>query len=142
MKLTLVRDTFTQKSTIGNLLVNGVFFCYTLEPVYREIIGEPVENWKIKGVTAIPEGVYNIIMAYSPKFGRQMPHLENVEGFEYIMIHPLNKPEDTLGCIGAGAIKDVDAIWKSKPVCHELNEEIMNALNKAEAVTIEITGRP
>ena len=37
MKLEVIRDTFTDKSTIGKLTLGGRFFCYTLEDVDRDI---------------------------------------------------------------------------------------------------------
>ncbi len=36
MNLLLLRNVFTDKSTIGDLLVDGNFFCYTLEDVVRK----------------------------------------------------------------------------------------------------------
>ena len=43
MRLVLLRNVFTDKSTIGDLLIDGNFFCYTLEDVVR------LPNQKIYG---------------------------------------------------------------------------------------------
>ena len=47
MKIEVIRHTFTERSTIGSLYLNGKFECYTLEDVVR--VGE-----KVPGATAIP----------------------------------------------------------------------------------------
>lgn len=39
--------------TPGELRANGIFWCYTVEDVVREIKGQPVSAWKIKGETEI-----------------------------------------------------------------------------------------
>src|SRR5688572_32863405 len=49
-QMRLVREVFTEKTTIGSLYINGDFFCYTLEDKTRPI--------KIYGETAIPKGMY------------------------------------------------------------------------------------
>lgn len=59
MNLLLLRNVFTDKSTIGDLLVYSNFFCYTLEDVVRK----PDE--KIPGETAIPTGKYEVVLSMS-----------------------------------------------------------------------------
>jgi hypothetical protein len=50
MKIEVIRHTFTERSTIGSLYLNGKFECYTLEDVVR--VGE-----KVPGATAIQQPV-------------------------------------------------------------------------------------
>jgi hypothetical protein len=106
-KLTLNRRIFTQHSTIGELLIDGKWQCWTLEDVVRK--GE-----KIPGHTAIPEGHYEVILSPSNRFKRLMPYLLNVPNFTGIMIHPGNTDADTHGCILVGQTRNTDFIGASK----------------------------
>ena len=60
MKLEVIRKEFTTESTIGDLLIDGKFYSFTLEGMYRDK--------KIKGVTAIPYGTYEVIVNFSNRF--------------------------------------------------------------------------
>lgn len=104
--MTVNRMIFTNKSTIGELWIDGKFVCYTLEDTCR--------NHKIDKITAIPAGRYQIAIDHSVKFNRDMPHLLDVPNYEGIRIHWGNKPEDTDGCILVGQGKDVDFITASR----------------------------
>ena len=72
MELKVIRKYFTDKSTIGELCVNGEFFCFTLEDVDRGLYNsQPVSEIKAKkqfGITAIPYGKYDLAMTYSNRF--------------------------------------------------------------------------
>jgi hypothetical protein len=94
MKITLKRKIYTDKSTIGEIFVDGAFVCYSLEDTVRKA--------KIFGETAIPEGTYNVIVDYSPKFKMKTPFLLSVPNFTYIRIHIGNHPGNTQGCILVG----------------------------------------
>ena len=106
MKLKIKRIFKGDKYTIGHLYINNIYFCDTLEDKVRNLPKEP----KVYGETAIPAGIYEIDMnTVSPKFrsrswakkwGGIVPRLKNVPYFEGVLIHPLNKPEETYGCIG------------------------------------------
>jgi hypothetical protein len=71
MELTLVRDVCGTECTLGKLFVDGKFGCYTVEDVVRP------DGTKIPGRTAIPEGRYRLVVTRSPRFGRELPLLEN-----------------------------------------------------------------
>lgn len=104
--LKLVRDTYTDKSTIGKLYVNDKFICDTLEDKCRDLnrdgdlkdLGEA----KVYGETAIPSGTYKMIINISPKFKKLLPRLIGIDGYEGVLIHSGNVPKDTLGCILVG----------------------------------------
>ena len=130
MELKLVRKIFTDKSTIGDLSVNGTFECFTLEDPPREV--------KVKGETAIPAGRYEVAVTFSNKFGKFLPLLLSVPGFDGIRIHPGNTPKDTLGCILVGQGKGVDSISSSRLAFLPLFEKIQAVL-RSEKVFIEIT---
>ena len=105
--LKLVRDTYTNKSTIGKLYVNDKFICDTLEDKCRDLnrdgdlkdLGEA----KVYGETAIPSGIYKMIINISPKFKKLLPRLIGIDGYEGVLIHSGNVPKDTLGCILVGS---------------------------------------
>lgn len=117
MKLRLERKYKKEKYTIGNLYVDGVFFCNTLEDVDRGLTQETtaieIANKKIAGQTAIPTGTYKVDMdIYSPKYGKRdyykhfcggyLPRLLNVKGFNGILIHRGVHQDHTEGCILVG----------------------------------------
>lgn len=139
MKLTCQRSTFTENSTDGELLIDGAHFCWTLEPVYREVPGESVDCWKVQGKTAIPCGIYPVTMRFSPKFRRIMPHIENIPGFSEVMLHPLNEPDETEGCIGVGYKRETDFIYESRHASDDLNARIQAAIDAGNPVTIEVS---
>ena len=105
MELNVKRTDLSENSTIGELSVDSQFECYTLEDT-----GRPV---KIKGVTAIPAGRYEVIINYSQRFNRQLPLLLNVPDFEGVRIHPGNTAADTEGCILVGQTKSAGFVGQS-----------------------------
>lgn len=122
--MTIERTTFTDKSTIGEVHFDGVFFCYSLEDTCR------AKGVKIQGQTAIPAGRYEILITHSTRFNRETPQLMNVPNFEGIRIHPGNTAVDTQGCILPGYKKDVDAVYDSQKAYNALLEEIRQRLSK------------
>lgn len=100
MKLQLNTIAKRKTYTIGELFIDGMFFCDTLEDTVRE------DGIKIYGETAIPAGTYKGIINHSNRFKKDMPLLLNVPNFEGIRIHAGNTSEDTHGCILVG-INDV-----------------------------------
>ena len=95
MELVLERRYLKPSYTIGCLSVCGTRFCDTLEDRVRDLKQEP----KVPGATAIPAGRYEVIVNRSPRFGRDLPRLLDVPGFEGILIHRGNTAKDTAGCI-------------------------------------------
>lgn len=98
-KLLLVRDESNDTCTLGKLYIDGVFECHTLEDVDRRLEDG---GKKIIGQTAIPRGLYKVVIAWSPRFDRALPRLLNVPQFEGILIHSGNCAADTHGCILVG----------------------------------------
>ena len=96
MDLQLKRVEFCTDYTIGRLSIDNQFFCFTLEPKVR------TDGSKVAGHTAIPAGTYQVVIDMSTRFGKMMPHILNVSGFEGIRIHPGNTDVDTEGCVLLG----------------------------------------
>lgn len=116
MEIKVIRKELTKQSTIGEMWIDGSFFCYTLEDVVRDV--------KVYGETAIPYGVYKVIVNMSNRFKRDMPLLIDVPGFEGVRIHNGNTDKDTHGCILVGMTKGVDFIGMSKVAFNKLMEKL------------------
>jgi hypothetical protein len=130
MKLELTRLVRTEKSTIGELYVNGKFECYTLEDVERKE--------KVFGETAIDKGTYQVVVTYSNAFKQNMPLLLNVPKFQGIRIHSGNTAKNTLGCILVGQTRSVDFIGNSRSAYKSLFSKIKDAAKK-EKIYITIS---
>ncbi|MDD6819926.1 MAG: DUF5675 family protein [Prevotella sp.] len=98
--LTLTRIAKRADYTIGRLEdENGVKICDTLEPTWRDFKGGEL---KVPRKSAVPEGTYQVVVTKSKKFGKYLPLLVGVPGFEGIRIHSGNTVNDTEGCILVG----------------------------------------
>jgi len=119
MNITVERKLFTPNSTIGEMSLNGTFFCYTLEPRADQSQGKPF---------CIPAGRYTVTLAFSPRFEMTTPHVMNVPGFQEIEIHPGNYPRDTEGCCLVGATHDVDFIGNSRNTFTKLMAQLQGPI--------------
>lgn len=138
MKLKLVRIKGTAGFTEGKLYVNDVFECYTVEDADRQLEAGGV---KIQNKTAIPKGIYKVIISMSNRFKKNLPLLLDVPGFEGVRIHSGNSSKDTEGCIIVGSINDKnddDWVGASKVAMSRLLPKIYDALAVKEPVTLEI----
>jgi len=140
MKLLLTRTTFTEKSTIGTLSIDGVFFCYTLEDKDRGLNQSDniatIMLKKVFSVTAIPPGTYYVIVEFSYRFKKLMPLIRDVKGFAGVRIHTGNYPEDTLGCILVSMQYGPDKLINSKEAYDKLMERLTAC---KEPITLTIT---
>jgi hypothetical protein len=144
MHITVRRTFMSDTTTTGELYINGSYFCHTLEDVVR--LDNPAtpqnEGLKIWGKTAIPAGIYKIIVNLSPRFKKFMPRLVDVPGFDGILIHGGNTAEDTNGCILVGyTLNDNHDIapGTSRIAYDALFQKIEQAIKVGEQVTIELT---
>lgn len=138
MKLVLERDIKAPKFTLGKLYVDGQFKFYTCEDAIREKPGVPVEEWKIKGDTAIPRGTYRVIITFSNRFQKHLPVLLDVPGFTGIRIHAGNTEKDTEGCILIGTGRTNGSITNSRLAMSVLIPMLESTLGTREIVTIEV----
>lgn len=106
MQITLYRKYPKPGYTIGQLFIDGQYFCDTCEDADRgldQMMDVPeILKRKIQNETAIPTGEYTVRFTYSPRFKRLMPQIENVKGFSGVRIHAGNTAKDTEGCVLLG----------------------------------------
>lgn len=130
LSLEVIRKELTPEVTLGELYLDGEFFCFTLEDTVRDC--------KVPGETAIPEGSYEVLVTNSPRFKRKLPLLINVPGFDGIRIHPGNSAEDTSGCLLVG-----EEIDRSTPIptlrkSRQAFDRLFPILQEAPNVTISV----
>lgn len=133
MELLLQRRPSAGGATIGELSVDGKWQCYICEDVVRAP-GAP----KVYGATAIPAGRYKVEITDSPKFGRPLPLLLEVPGFEGIRIHPGNTAADTDGCLLPGVTCTANAVQSSVAAFGALFDLIEGAEAAGKEVWIDI----
>lgn len=141
MNLTLKRLNLTPNYTEGELYVNGVYFCMTLEDTNRDLNknGQFDNNEKkVYGETCIPYGKYKVILSYSPKFKRELPEILEVPNFQGIRIHRGNKTSHTLGCVLCGEKVKNGYLSNSTPYEIKLVELFKQAKLRNEESFIEI----
>lgn len=142
MELLVQREPTIQDFTPGTLHVNGEEECVTLEDVVREITGQPVASWKIAGNTAIPAGRYRLVIDESKRFGKPMPHVLDVPGFDGIRIHIGNVAVDTEGCLLVGQVHTAAGIGASTAAFNTLVPKLQAALGGGEEVWITYLNPP
>lgn len=127
MKLLLKRNKSGRKATTGSLYLDGKFQCFTLEDVVRDK--------KIYAETAIPAGVYKVVITPSNRFKRDLPLLLNVPNFEGVRIHPGNTDKDTEGCILVGTIVTPENTLANSRVAFDA---LFAKLKAASSIELEI----
>lgn len=152
MKLQLKRRYKGKDYTIGDLFLNGKKFCETIEDVDRGLTSAmsvaDISKKKVHGQTAIPTGKYTIQMGVvSPKFkskswatrwGGKLPRIQNVKGFDGVLIHVGNTPSDTEGCILVGENKEKGKVINSTATFDKLMPVLIEAWYKGEEITFEV----
>lgn len=129
IQIRVERYAFRATYTIGRMLINGKYFCDTLEDQVRDLADEQ----KVYAKTAIPAGKYEVRVTWSPKFKRNLPLLLGVPYFSGIRIHRGNRAADTSGCILVGENK-----VKGMVINSTLYELDLTKLLSGKAANIEI----
>ena len=83
MLIQLIRNQSQGSAITGRLVINGRWFCNTLERVGYQI----------------PALCYHLAVTQSPKFRRLLPIVQNVPQRSGIRFHRGSKPEHSTGCI-------------------------------------------
>jgi len=133
-----MRTKLGEVITNGQLYIEGEYFCFTLEDKVREQDGVSVEKWKVQDQTAIPRGIYDVVLEDSPHFGTDTPTILNVPGYKYIRMHSGNTDKDTDGCIIVGyRLNDAGIIipGTSRPALADLRKKLKGAQDK---ITIQV----
>ena len=151
MKLTVKRTALISSYTLGELYIDGQFFCHTLEDLDRGLTQDMplnlIKALKIPGETAIPKGSYKVTLdVVSPKFSKypfymkvcegKLPRLIDVKGYEGVLIHVADGiKRDALlqGCIGIGNLSSEEYLINGKQVFTEFYNRI-----KGNDVELEI----
>ena len=141
MRLILKRTHAVGDKTFGTLSVDGRRICYTLEDTVREVPGQPVQAWKVRGLTAIPRGEYRVTLENSPRFGLGTLTINDVPGFAGVRMHAGNTAQDTEGCPLLGmAINDAGIVGgTSRPAVAAVKAVVEIALRQGEPVSISIS---
>lgn len=127
MDLTLIRKWPKHNYIIGQLFINGEFFCNTLEP--------SLNRYPFPG---IPKGTYEVKLAVSSKFHGSRPYVLNVPGRFGIMIHEGNQLENTQGCILMGENKYIGKVMNSRTYVNSLIGIMKSCRNREERVFLTI----
>lgn len=134
MELTLNRIFLGSSATIGELYIDKKYIADTLEDRVRP------EGEKVYGKTAIPEGSYQVVLSYSPRFKKILPEILNVPNFTGIRIHCGNSSADSSGCVLVGTWdgKKEDWVGNSRIAFDELMSLLEKATNNKEKITITV----
>ena len=120
INLLLIRDTFSKKSTIGELFLNGERICDTLENPW-------VDNQR--NISCIPEGVYPVRLRLPRESAsRDYLHLlvQEVPNRDWILFHRGNTAKDTSGCILVGLGTEQDVVHNSVLAMDLLIKEVIH----------------
>jgi len=120
VNLLILRDAFSDESTIGELFVNGERFCDTLELPYRD---------NQRSVSCIPTGEYKVRMRYPRESAtRDYLHLlvKDVKDRSFILVHRGNKSSHSKGCILVGMTSKQNFVGNSTLAMDLLMKEIIH----------------
>jgi hypothetical protein len=120
VNLLILRDTFTEISTIGNLYLNGEWLCDTLELPYKD---------NQRSISSIPAGKYKVRLRTARESAtRDYLHLlvQDVPNRDYILVHIGNKSSDSRGCVLVGIGTEQDFVKNSRLAMELLMKEVLN----------------
>jgi hypothetical protein len=120
INLLIIRDTFSEKSTLGKLFINGELFCDTLELPY-------INNER--SISCIPAGRYKVRLRTARESAtRDYLHLlvQDVPDRDWILFHRGNTTKDTRGCILVGQSREQDRVNNSRLAMDLIVKEILN----------------
>tara|TARA_R100001244_G_scaffold118834_1_gene88548 strand:- start:15 stop:449 length:435 start_codon:yes stop_codon:yes gene_type:complete len=93
VNLLILRDTFTEISTIGNLYLDGEWLCDTLELPYKD---------NQRSISSIPAGQYKVRLRTAKESAtRDYLHLliQDVPNRGYVLFHVGNSAKDTTSSV-------------------------------------------
>ena len=131
MLIRLIRNQPKGTAITGRLVINGRFFCNTIERKGYEI----------------PALCYPVRVTMSPRFKRLLPIVQNVPQRSGIRIHRGSKPEHSNGCVlVVGDNNNSPLSSKYSPVGarsvaeveNQLTQLLLQSQNDHEAVILEV----
>jgi hypothetical protein len=134
VNLLLIRKAFTDKSTIGDLFLNGQFQAHTLELPWKD---------NQRSISCIPAGTYDCRFRYPRESGsRDYLHLlvKDVPNRDYILFHRGNSAKDTRGCILTGTAKSKDFVKNSTMAHATLMDDIID-LQTTNSISLTIKNK-
>lgn len=155
MEIVVDRRYRKEDYTISRMLINGQFFCNTLEPPVRDLNENGIFDCgetKTEGKSAIPFGRYKVTLdVKSPKYSNftkypwaqlydgYLPRLIDVPHFEGVLIHVGNTVKDTAGCLLCGKNTEKGKVTNSTlTFCSLMNEYLLPAKRRGEQIHITI----
>ena len=120
VNLLIIRETFTEVSTIGKLFLDGEFLCDTLENPYLN---------NQRNISCITEGQYKVRLRTARESAtKEYLHLlvQDVPDRSLVLFHTGNTAKDTRGCILVGIGTEQDLVKNSRLAMELLMKEILN----------------
>lgn len=120
VNLLIIRNTFTEVSTIGKLYLNGEWLCDTLENPYLD---------NQRNISCIPAGEYPVRLRLARESAtKDYLHLlvMDVPNRDLILFHVGNTAKDTRGCVLVGIGTEQDLVQNSRLAMELLMKEIVN----------------
>ena len=120
VNLLIIRNTFTEVSTIGKLYLNGEWLCDTLENPYLD---------NQRNISCIPAGEYPVRLRVARESAtKEYIHLlvMDVPNWDLILLLIWNKSSDTRGCVLVGIGTEQDLVKNSTLAMELLMKEIVN----------------
>ena len=135
MYIRLIRNHPQGAAITGRLIINGRWFCNTLERVGYQI----------------PALCYHVAVTMSPKFRRLLPIVQNVPQRSGIRFHRGTRPEHSTGCILVVADNNPSPLHPTPYTLHppqgrssadveqELTRLILHSQQSHEEIILEVT---
>ena len=120
INLLIIRDMFTEESTIGELFLNGERMCDTLELPYKD---------NQRNISCIPAGEYKVRLRLPRESAtRDYLHLlvKDVPNRDYVLFHRGNSAKDTRGCVLVGIGSEQDVVHNSALAMDLLIKEVIH----------------
>lgn len=133
MEISVRRFLPGHESTLGEMFIDGAYFCYTIADFVQK--GDSV----VYGKSYVPAGRYRVVVTYSHRFGRELPLLVDVPGFSKVRIVG-ESSKDTYGCVVVGYTRDGGDVGQRRSAYNALLLKIRNALFNGEEVFITYGG--
>ena len=156
MNIKIYRKYKKETYTIGQLYINGEYFCDTLEDKDRGLNQNMplsyIKSNKVYGETAIPIGTYEITLDiisnrlskylfYTEVCQGKVPRILDVPGFDGILFHVADGAkgaELVNGCIGIGTNAIKGGLLNGKETFKKLYKKMEEAKNRGEKITVTI----